>query len=320
MRANYFKNEIIYIMKRISIIITTLVILLGSVGLTLGQEKRKKGPRDEAKKEIQSYIKKNVLPVVQEQRAKLDNHLTSAEQSELTDIRSTLQAKQAERKEMRKGKAGHHQKGERPSEEEREAFRAEHKEMRLLMTRGWAIADNHEAEIDQLVNEIAPQMETWKNDIKAIKEKYRPEGEDARENNRREHRKAGHHEKGEGMRGHHGRRRGGRMGIGNLTSPLKFVLLDPNATDLFEEEEAIRVYPNPTNATSNIKYEVKEAGAVTILLVNKRGDVLRTLLNESKEVGTHELSVNLNEWEEGLYFYQIKTSTGVQTHKIIIEK
>ncbi|MEL6593506.1 MAG: T9SS type A sorting domain-containing protein, partial [Bacteroidota bacterium] len=258
----------------------------------------------EMRKAMKAYTQENVLPVMQTQRAKLDASLSRSEQKELEDIRTELAELKAEIKAMRKkGKP----QGE-PSEAQRSAKQAHHKAMRQLMTRAWAIADAHEAKIQSLFTEIEPQAKVWKEEMRNIAEQYRPE--DAPQRPEGEDHPEAHH-----------RQRGprGMKGMRALHSPVRFVLWDGNAPLEEARQEEIRVFPNPARNNNEVRLRLEEAGQVKIQILNKDGELVRTVVNEQKSAGEHTQSIDLQGLEPGLYFYQIQTPRGTRSRKVIIE-
>ena len=80
------------------------------------------------------------------------------------------------------------------------------------------------------------------------------------------------------------------------------------------------MYPNPAAPTSQLEYEVKKAGPVTVDLLDKSGNSLRTLVSDaSEEKGVHTQQLNLHDLPAGTYFYRITTQSGIQTKLFVKE-
>ena len=84
-------------------------------------------------------------------------------------------------------------------------------------------------------------------------------------------------------------------------------------------------YPNPFNPTTNIAYSIKEAGNVTIEVYNLRGQLVKTLVNETKETGDYTATWsgtdNTNKAvSSGVYFYKMKSGSYTSTKKMILLK
>jgi len=311
-----------------SLIILSLMFL--STNLSAQQRKEmtpeRKAEMQALKKELKSYSDNTIKPVINEQRNKLDSYLSNAEQKEIASLREKTKAQKiasrAFRKELRDSGAG---RGEM-SEEQTAKSRELRKTQRQLHTQAWAIVDAHEDEINSLLDELKPQMEVWRKEMREIKSKHMPEG--AR--NRGEWNKMGSAPaKGEMKRGRHRGKGGsgfrpGRGGMGNISSlrnPVAFLLHTPEASLPFEDAAPeLSVFPNPTSAPNSLKFELTESGPVQINLLDSQGNLLKSLINEEMQAGSHLRKFDLGELEEGVYIYQIRTTTGISTKKLIIEK
>ena len=84
-------------------------------------------------------------------------------------------------------------------------------------------------------------------------------------------------------------------------------------------------YPNPFNPTTTISYTLHRAGNVMIDIYNIRGQKIKSLLDDFKTSGNHQIVWNGKDSSDrdvssGIYFYQMKTSDFVQTKKMILMK
>ncbi len=79
-------------------------------------------------------------------------------------------------------------------------------------------------------------------------------------------------------------------------------------------------YPNPFNPTTKIKYSVPQASNTTIKVFDVLGNEIETLVNEEKPVGTYELTWNAANLPSGVYFYQLKAGSFIETKKMILLK
>jgi len=87
-------------------------------------------------------------------------------------------------------------------------------------------------------------------------------------------------------------------------------------------------YPNPFNPSTKIKYsipavianEVKQSQTVSIIVYDITGNKITTLVNEQKPAGTYEVDFDGSNLPSGIYFYQLKTGSFVETKKMILLK
>ena len=79
-------------------------------------------------------------------------------------------------------------------------------------------------------------------------------------------------------------------------------------------------YPNPFNPTTKINYSIHQSTQVTVKLFDILGNEIETLVNEEKSVGTYELIWNAATLPSGVYFYQLRAGTFVETKKMVLMK
>ncbi|MFC2123764.1 T9SS type A sorting domain-containing protein [Bacteroidota bacterium] len=280
------------------------------------------------------YVKTNVLPVLKEKRENFDQYLSAEEKQKVAELQQRLLVLHTERIEnfQRRPGQGRYRRGERPelSADEREQLQAHIKERRLIMTEAWTIADNHESEIESILEELKPDMENWREDIWSLRESYREERQKEREEWRgnRDQRRSEFQGKGPG--GRSGRGFGGRgMGYGpgggqgimmQYASPPMFVLFDADkALNLLEDVEsrAVTVFPNPTDGSATIKFELSNAEKVNIRVYDNQGNLIATVLDEIRNAGEHEVFVDVSNYDYGLYFYEIITGSTSQKGRLI---
>ena len=100
-------------------------------------------------------------------------------------------------------------------------------------------------------------------------------------------------------------------------------------TTFFEEEEIEETptnyvltqnYPNPFNPSTKIRYSVPQSSQLIIKVFDVLGNEIETLVNEQKTIGTYELTWNTENLPSGVYFYQIKAGSFMETKKMILLK
>jgi len=79
-------------------------------------------------------------------------------------------------------------------------------------------------------------------------------------------------------------------------------------------------YPNPFNPTTTIKYQIPELSFVTIKIYDVLGNEITTLVHEGKPTGSYEVEFNATTLPSGVYFYQLKAGSFIQTKKMILIK
>lgn len=79
-------------------------------------------------------------------------------------------------------------------------------------------------------------------------------------------------------------------------------------------------YPNPFNPFTKIKYAVPKKVKVLLQIYDILGREVKTLVNEIKEIGYHEVSFNASNFASGVYFYRIEAGDFVESKKMVVLK
>lgn len=79
-------------------------------------------------------------------------------------------------------------------------------------------------------------------------------------------------------------------------------------------------FPNPFNPTTKIKFAISEFTPVTLIVYDSFGRKVETLINELKPNGIYEVMFHAENLSSGVYFYQLKTNTYIDTKKMMLIK
>lgn len=77
-------------------------------------------------------------------------------------------------------------------------------------------------------------------------------------------------------------------------------------------------YPNPASEKTTIRYSLKEAGNVNLVVYDVTGKIILTLVSENKNIGEHEVTLNSSNLKSGIYYYQLKADDVVQTRRMMV--
>ncbi len=106
---------------------------------------------------------------------------------------------------------------------------------------------------------------------------------------------------------------------------------DTTLTGIDDEENPIaseftleQNYPNPFNPTTNIGFRIADFGFVTLKVYDVLGNEIATLVSEEKPAGKYEVEfspeTSIKQPASGIYFYQLKAGSFIQTKKMILLK
>ena len=77
-------------------------------------------------------------------------------------------------------------------------------------------------------------------------------------------------------------------------------------------------YPNPFNPSTTIMYQLAENSSVRLEVFDMTGRKVSTLINGRVSAGAHSVTFDASELTSGVYFYQLRTSTGFSTTRKMI--
>jgi hypothetical protein len=86
------------------------------------------------------------------------------------------------------------------------------------------------------------------------------------------------------------------------------------------EFSLIQNYPNPFNPSSKIRFAVPNSTVVSLKVYDILGNVVAELVNETMSAGNYEVEFNAAGLSSGIYFYQMKAGSFIQTKKMILIK
>ncbi|KAA3616775.1 MAG: T9SS C-terminal target domain-containing protein [Calditrichaeota bacterium] len=98
----------------------------------------------------------------------------------------------------------------------------------------------------------------------------------------------------------------------------QFVVIDESVLSITDDQisvyqfELFQAYPNPFNPETNIEFELKNPGLVSLAVYNVLGQKVATLLNESMNSGVHAIKFRADNFPSGIYYYAL-ISNGQQT-------
>jgi hypothetical protein len=77
-------------------------------------------------------------------------------------------------------------------------------------------------------------------------------------------------------------------------------------------------YPNPFNPTTVIKFQLPEAGFVTLKVYDMLGREIKTLVNENKNSGSFSYRFDASGLASGVYLYELKVNDFVKVKKLVL--
>jgi hypothetical protein len=79
-------------------------------------------------------------------------------------------------------------------------------------------------------------------------------------------------------------------------------------------------YPNPFNPTTTIKYQIPNAGYVSLKIYDVLGAEVMTLVNTTQAKGRYEVNFDASQLASGVYIYRIQSNDYVASKKMMLLK
>jgi hypothetical protein len=96
--------------------------------------------------------------------------------------------------------------------------------------------------------------------------------------------------------------------------------VEPVAKNVPDEYKLYQNYPNPFNPTTNIKYQIKNSGYVSVKVFDILGKEIETLVNEKQFPGSYEVKFDGSNLPSGVYFYKLESDRFSEVKKLILLK
>jgi len=323
-------------MKRKILFCLVVVFSFATAGVNAQRDFRTRSPKG-PNPEVVKYLQENVFPVMKIQRNELDKELSAKEKDRITQIRTELknmhQAQMDKRKKMRMD-------NERPTLEQRKEMRLNRDKMHNLMDEVEIMAENHDATISRIFDEIGGEIEQWKNDLQDIRNSDFPNSPDVM--------RAHGQGRGMGPGMSKGMRRGPegpyedrpnqdlRPGSGmepdyempfqRLFTPEGFLLWNPEnpipleAADGMNDRLQLNIFPNPAVQSVQISMMLNSDSKVTINISDNEGNEVQQLKADQASQGLYSKTVDVSKLKDGLYFVKVKAGEESALERLIIKR
>ncbi len=81
-----------------------------------------------------------------------------------------------------------------------------------------------------------------------------------------------------------------------------------------------RNYPNPFNPSTKIRFAISKSSFVNLAVYDLLGNKVAEIVNENKPAGRYEIDFDGVNLSSGVYFYQMKAGSFIQTNKMMLIK
>jgi len=106
---------------------------------------------------------------------------------------------------------------------------------------------------------------------------------------------------------------------GTITvNPTTDVNASPKITTT--EFELDQNYPNPFNPSTVINFSLSKNDKITLKIYDILGTEVATLINQNMISGSYSAEWNASNLPSGIYFYQLKSATNVESNRMMLTK
>ncbi len=105
---------------------------------------------------------------------------------------------------------------------------------------------------------------------------------------------------------------------GEVVEPEGNAISVLNAAALPDNYALYQNYPNPFNPTTNIQFDLKESGHVSIQVFNTLGQIVATVVDRDMVAGRHDVTFDASSMASGLYMYRISVNGFSDLKKMVL--
>ncbi len=102
--------------------------------------------------------------------------------------------------------------------------------------------------------------------------------------------------------------------VGDVTKVFDLNVLHPSTFVLFPN------YPNPFNSSTTIIYDLKSEQFVSLIIFDMLGREIQQLVGQNQSIGQHRIIFDAKGLNTGIYLFQLKAGSDVQSKKMIYLK
>jgi hypothetical protein len=77
-------------------------------------------------------------------------------------------------------------------------------------------------------------------------------------------------------------------------------------------------YPNPFNPVTHIRFDLPEAGQVSLKIYNVTGQLVAELVDGFRKSGQHEVAFDATGLASGIYIYRIQAGEKIEQKKMLL--
>lgn len=111
-----------------------------------------------------------------------------------------------------------------------------------------------------------------------------------------------------------------------ITGNVPFVPWMIDSTDAADDpvivpnDFALVAYPNPFNATTTLQFTLSQSSPVSLKVFDLLGREVATIVNDTREAGTHEVAFDGTSFSSSIYFARLETPQASRVTRLLLLK
>ena len=94
-----------------------------------------------------------------------------------------------------------------------------------------------------------------------------------------------------------------------------------NSNNIYPDEYVLnQPFPNPFNPTTSISFSIPEQSQASLKFYDIKGNLISILLNQTMNIGYHQIEWNAEELPSGVYFVKMDAGEFTHTQKLMLVK
>ncbi len=85
-------------------------------------------------------------------------------------------------------------------------------------------------------------------------------------------------------------------------------------------DNSVQIYPNPFTETAYVSFTIAQSETVNVSVYSSTGQLVYTLNNKDYSAGTHTITIDGNELNNGIYFVNLKVGDHTYKQKLVLTK
>ena len=106
--------------------------------------------------------------------------------------------------------------------------------------------------------------------------------------------------------------------VDNLNFDTHLTSVPPSSSEFPSKFNLTQNYPNPFNPSTKISWQAPVGSWQTLKIYDVLGTEIATLIDEYKSSGSYDVDFNSTNLSSGVYFYQLKVGSLIQTRKMLL--